>query len=450
MLDKFTILFEHKFKDEHLSELLKGSSVSLVFKVFGIATSYIFFLLVTRNFGAEVMGIFALSFTVLQISSVIGRLGFDTALLRFVAEYSSQNRHDLVKEIYVKALKIIVPFSLFLSVLLFCSAPYISKYIFHKEHLSAYFQIVSFAILPMVLVFINSASLRGIKKIKEYMFLQNVSVFMFATVILALMLPFLRENYVPLIAYIISLVFVALLSLVVWLKKSKLNLISHRNSIKLKDILDVSLPMLLASSLFLIMQWTDTIMLGMFRTEGEVGIYSVVLKIAALTSITLFAINSIAAPKFAEFYGRNDMEGLGKIARQSTKLIFWSSFPILLILFIFPAFILGIFGGEFKVGVFALVILAFGQFINSISGSVAFILQMTGKHKVFQNIILSATAINILLNAILIQRYGIYGAAFATVVSMMFWNLASVIYIRTNLNIMTLYIPLLKVGKVSG
>ena len=99
--------------------MLKGSSVALVFKVFGIAIGYIFILLVTRSFGAEAMGIVTLSFTILQISSVIGSLGFDSALLRFVAEYSSQNRPDLVKEVYVKAIEIIVPFSLFLSVFLF-------------------------------------------------------------------------------------------------------------------------------------------------------------------------------------------------------------------------------------------------------------------------------------------------------------------------------------------
>jgi O-antigen/teichoic acid export membrane protein len=447
LIDKFIILFEQKLKDRHLSELLKGSSVALVFKVFGIATGYIFIFLVTRNFGAEVMGILALSFTVLQISSVIGSLGFDTALLRFVAEYSSQNRPDpdLVKEVYVKAIEIIVPFSLFISILLFFSTPYISKYIFHKENLSIYFQIVSFAVLPMVFVFITAESLRGLKKIKEYMFLHDVSIFLFSTIILVLALFFLSEKYVPIIAYTTSLIFVAFLSLVVWLKNSKVNLISNKNSLKLKDILDVSLPMLLASSLFLIIQWTDTIMLAMFRTETEVGIYNVALKVAMLTSVGLFAINSIAAPKFAEFYGRGDMKGLGKVAQQSTKLIFWSSFPILLILFIFPSFILGIFGGEFKVGIFALIILALGQFVNSISGSVGYILQMTGNHKVFQNIILIATIINIILNAVLIPVYGINGAAFASMVSIMFWNLTSVVYIRKNLNIMTLYIPLLKV-----
>ncbi len=448
MLDKFIILLEQKLKDRHLSELLKGSFVALVFKVLGIVTGYIFILLVSRNFGAEVMGILALSFTILQISSVIGSLGFDTALLRFVAEYSSQNRPDLVKEVYVRAIEIIVPFSLFLSVFLFFSTPYISKYVFHKENLGIYFQIVSFAILPMVLVCLNSESLRGLKKIKEYMFLQDVSIFLFSTIILVLMLFFLREKYVPLIAFTTSLFFVAFLSLVVWLKNSRINLVSHKNSLKFMDILDVSLPMLLASSLFLIMQWTDTIMLGMFRTETEVGVYSVVLKVAMLTSVGLFAINSIAAPKFAEFYSRGDMKGLGKIVQQSTKLIFWSSFPILLILFIFPSFILGTFGGEFKVGVLALIILTLGQFANSISGSVGYILQMTGKHKVFQNIMLTATIINIVLNAVLIPVYGINGAALASMASMIYWNLASVVYIRANFNIMTLYIPLLKIREV--
>ena len=174
-----------------------------------------------------------------------------------------------------------------------------------------------------------------------------ISVFYHHTCFYAL---FFQRQIAPIIAYTTSLIFVSFLSLVVWLKNSKLNLIANKNSLKLKDILDVSLPMLLSSSLFLIIQWTDTIMLGIFRTETEVGVYNVALKVAMLTSVGLFAINSIAAPKFAEFYGKEDMKGLGKVAQQSTKLIFWSSFPILLILFIFPSFILGVFGEEFKVG----------------------------------------------------------------------------------------------------
>jgi O-antigen/teichoic acid export membrane protein len=45
-------------------------------------------LLITHNLGADALGIFALSSTLLNIASVIARLGVDGSLLRFAAEYS--------------------------------------------------------------------------------------------------------------------------------------------------------------------------------------------------------------------------------------------------------------------------------------------------------------------------------------------------------------------------
>jgi len=433
-----------KLKDSHLKELLRGGSIAFVFRITGMLTGYVFTLLISRNLGAGAVGVFALSLTVLTVFSVAGRVGLDTALLRFVAEYTALDRRDLVKEVYLKAIKVVVPLTLLLSGLLFFFSTFIAKHVFHKEFLGVSFMLVSFAVLPMVLIFINSESLRGLKKIKEYVFLQNVAVFLFASMILTVALLFTKDENVPVIAYIISLFFVSVLSLTYWLRSSRLNECARGNGVELKTIMKVSMPLLLSSSLFLIMQWTDTIMLGVFRTEAEVGVYNIALKVAGLTSVALFAVNSIAAPKFAEFYGKGDMEGLGRIARQSTKLIFWTSFPVLLVFLLFPSYILGIFGGEFKAGVYALIILTVGQFVNAISGSVGYILQMTGKQKVFQNIILAASIINIVLNIVLIPGYGINGAAFASMVSMGFWNLSSVLYLKSCFNFSTIYLPILK------
>lgn len=433
-----------RLKDTHLRELLRGSSVTFVFIVVGLALGYAFTLMITRNYGAEVMGLFALAVTVLSIFSVVGRLGFDTALLRFVAEYSSQGKLGSVKEVYVKALKMALPFCLLLSAVLFFAAPYLAEHVFGgKEHLSGYLRIISFAILPLALKLINSESLRGLKKIKEFSFLQNTAIFLFASIFLGVSLSFVRGVHVPVVVYVVSIVTVSMLSLYLWISRSGLSAVRSSDSIRSRAILSVSFPMLLSSSMFLIMQWTDTIMLGMFRTGAEVGIYTVALRVAALTSISLFAVNSIAAPKFAEFYGSGDMKGLEKTVRHSTKMIFWSSLPVLVVLFLFPSLILGIFGPEFKTGVYALLILAVGQFVNAFSGSVGYILQMTGRQKAFQNIILVAAVINIALNAALIPRYGINGAAFASMVSMAFWNVGSVCYISRNLGIKTYYTPVL-------
>jgi len=429
--------------DPHLMELLKGGSIAFTSKIIGIPLSYLFVLLITRNFGANGMGIYALCLTVLGIFTMLGGFGFDTALLRFISEHSSQNAWGLVKDTYFIVFWVVIPLSLLLSILLYLSAPYIAKYIFGKDHLYIYFQIASIGVLPTILFRINSESIRALKKIMEYSFLINISIPLFGSILLFFLIIFVREPYIPLLAYILALISAFILSSILWFRVSGIRSIIRSNSIKLRTILDVSFPMLFASSLTFIIAWTDILMLGIMGTERDVGIYTVAVRIAALTTLPLIAINTIAAPKFAEFYGKGDIKGLGKIAQQSTLLIFWISLPILLLCFAFPSFILGVFGSDFTAGVYALLLLVLGQFINAIAGSVGYILQMTGKHNMFKNIVLVATVINIVLNVLLIPKYGINGAAFASMVSIAFLNLTFVFYIYKYYGFLTLYIPFL-------
>jgi O-antigen/teichoic acid export membrane protein len=447
-----------KLKDAHYAELLKGSSNALALKMIGMGAGYVFVLLITRNFGASQMGVFALSMTLLSVASVPAMLGIDTALVRFAAEYNAEGRDDLVRGVYVKALKIVTPVSFLIALTVFIFSPFLAKAVFHKENLSFYFRLISVAILPYALLSTNSQLLRGLKKIREFSFLYNISYPLFACIFLLGFLAFLKDGSAPVASYASGLVLAAALSFVFVLKKKGFRGFSHDNGtrtdshgneVRLKTLLKVSLPMLLTSSMFLVMHWTDMIMLGMFRTESEVGVYSVVLKMATLAGIPLFAINSIAAPKFAEFYRQRDMEGLGRFVRQSTKIVFWTSFPFLLAYALFPSPILGVFGDGFSAGAFALLFLAAGQFTCAISGSVGHLLNMTGRQNILQNIMFGATGINILLNALLIPDFGINGAAFASLISMAFLNLASVAYVKRHFNIVSIYFPFLR-GAVNG
>lgn len=428
-------------RDRHFKELIGGSSVALAFRITGIFCGYLFTLLVTRIFGADAMGIFALSITILQIASVAGRLGMDTALLRLVAEYSSQGRWGHAKTAYLKALKLVVPFSLILSVVLFLLSPYAAQHVFGKKQLTTAFYMVSLAVTPFSIFFINSECIRGLKMIREYTLLQNVVPYLLASLALVTISAYWKDNIVPLISYVVSVSSLFFISLFMWMKRLESNYrhggpaASRSSSSSLPPsydhLLSISLPMLLSSSLFFIMQWTDTIMLGMFRHEKEVGIYNVSMKIAMLATLTLFAINTISAPKFAEFWGQKDIRALGKVAQQASKLIFWTSLPICLTLWLFPAYILSFFGEEFRMGVPALMILTLGQFVNAVSGSVGYILQMTGKQKVFQHVVLSGAILNLILNAVLIPRFGMTGAAIASAFSTMLINVIPYFLVRT-------------------
>jgi O-antigen/teichoic acid export membrane protein len=425
----------------HLGELVRGGSVALSFKVFGIAAGYAFTLIVTRAFGAYAMGVFALSVTVLNVLALMGKAGLDTALLRFVADYSSQGRRDLVAEAYLKSLRFVVPWCLLLTAALFFLSPYIAGHIFHKAYMARYFRIASFAVLPAAMVTLNAQCLRGLKRVAEFAFFQHVAIFLGAALVLFSLLPFSRDARVPVAAYVSALVLAAALSYFLWRRSGLAESPARGEGMGLTRMLGVALPMFFASSTYFIMHWTDILMLGVFRPEGDVGVYNVAVKVAAVTSITLIAINSIAAPKFAESYGKGDMEGLKDTVVHSTRLIFWTSLPILLVLVVFPSFVMGLFGAEFRMGAGALLLLVAGQFVNAISGSVGFVLNMTGRQKALQNIVLTAAAVNIGLNALLIPPYGINGAALASMISMALWNLASVAYIKAKLGLLSFYIP---------
>ncbi len=426
-------------EDRHFAELVKGFGTAFILRITGIVEGYLFTLLVTKTLGAKSWGTFALSLAVLQIATVIGRLGIDTALLKFTAEYVAKGEIDNLRTVYKKSLFLVLLFSTFVAILVYSLSPVLATEIFHERNLTNHFRTISFAVVPAVLLWLHSGCIRGLKKIKQYMLLQQTGIFGVVIVLFTLCLKISKAPTLPVITYSVAIFILSIISIYLWRKYLlaffiRLNYSQSNQSTayaaRYSKILSISVPMLLSNSLFLIMGWIDTLMLGVFGNTQEVGVYNVALRLSMITSMTLMAINTIAAPKFAEFWGNRDIKSLARVAQQSTRLTFWMSFPILLLFLIFPECILGLFGEEFKMGAFALMILAMGQFINAVSGSVGYILQMTDKQKVFRDVVLFAVIINILLCFSLIPVFGILGAAIANSVTIVFINMVSLFLIR--------------------
>tara|TARA_B100000575_G_scaffold221971_1_gene182369 strand:- start:6 stop:998 length:993 start_codon:yes stop_codon:yes gene_type:complete len=311
-----------------------------------------------------------------------------------------------------------------------------------------YVEYMSFFLLPLVWMFINTQSFRGLKDMLSFSFFYNSAVITFAFTFFLLAFIFFKKDILnnhqaPIYAYSIGIAIAFLFSLFLWLKKSKgTGYISEKN-ITNKQFLNVSIPLMLAQSITFIMGWTDQFMLGAMTTPEDVGIYGVAFKYSTLAIVFLMSINSIAAPKIAEFYANNDIQGLKKTVRHSTKMIFWITTPIVLVFIIFSKIILGFSGEEFKLGITALFILLSGRFFSSICGPVGVVLQMTNNQHIFQNILLIAAVFNISLNYFLIPIYGINGAAFASFASLLFWNIVMVIVVKKKFGFYSFYFPIL-------
>ena len=236
-------------------------------------------------------------------------------------------------------------------------------------------------------------------------------------------------------------------------KKINLKESAEKEIMSYSTLLKISIPLMFAQSVQFIMAWTDKLMLGNMTNPKEVGIYFTAFKLSMFAAVALMSINSIAAPKFAEFFARNDMEGLKKVTHQSTKMIFWTSLPLIVIFFSLPEFFLGLFGEEFKIGVTAFIFMSCGRLVSSFSGSVGSILQMSGNQIIYGLILLIGAVMNVGLNFILIPEgnplsgfgiSGIDGAAFASMCSLSFWNLSMVLVVKKKFGFYTFYIPFLK------
>ena len=426
-------LSEKLKNDLHLKEIIKGSSVAVFLRFTGLFLGYIFTLLITRNYGAKAMGVFSLSLVILEIGTVFGKLGTDSAILKFVPEYLAKGKTRTVLSTYKKILKVAMVTSVISAGIFFLFSQQIAIFVFKKPNLTQALKIASISIIPFALLSLHREAFRGLKKIKEYMLLQQPGLFITASIVIAIfILNGFLEDTAPVISYLVALTVVCIVAVFFWNKKLKENLktANKGESLPLKYILSVSLPMMMSSSLAVVMNIADTAILGIYRPENEVGIYTVAIKLATLSAIGLFAINAIAVPKIVECWGKKDLNTLTKIARQSATLTFFSAFPIIFIFFLMPDFILNFFGQEFGHGATALKILLMAQGINAFFGSNDNIVKMTG-HQVFhQNTIIAATILNIGLNFTLIPLYGLKGAALATAISILFWNIVFAFKVR--------------------
>ncbi len=434
--------FKKLFADSDFSELFSQAGISLILRICGQAAGFVLTLVIARYFGASGLGDYVLAIAVLRGFSIISKLGLDIFSVRFIASFVKKKMWKSI--IYFKRrIEILLIFTCLLCSLImyfFSSeiAALINAQVFHIK-------LNSFLILPMTFFILNYQCLRGLKKIAHFSFYFRVSQALFSIVCIFVFVQFFKNDDIPIFAYLCSLLIVFILSTYSFKKsfhlKKNIQQSESVEKFKIFDMLKISLPIMIAQLVQFIMAWTDKLMLGNMMDSDQVGIYFTAFKLSMLASLSLMAINSIAGPKFAEMFSKNDFSSLKKVVHQSTEIIFWTTIPFVIIFFIFPQKIMLLFGDEFKIGSNALMILSLAKLISSFSGSVGNILQMTGNQFVYMIILSIGALCNVVLNYYLIPIYSIEGAAIASLLSMSLWNLGMVYFIKKEFGFYTFYNP---------
>ncbi len=422
---------------ESLKKIAKGAIIVLVGiaigRLFGLATRII----IARYVSQTEYGIFALAFVILNILVLISGLGLQQGTARQIAYFRGKNDTEKVSRIMFSSIQIVTVASVLAFILLFFSADFVSVTIFHSPELRIPLKIVSVAVPFWVIINILSSIFRGFDNVVPRVYFLEISRPAFFTllliVIMLLNLPFLSILYALLISFI-----VASLAFIIYASKKtplpiKINVGFNSSD---TELITFSLPLMAVLIMNMIIEWTDTLMLGFFKDPDAVGLYNVAIPLAQLIPTISFSLALIYVPVLSKLYAKNLFGEMGKSYLVSTKWMFFVSYPLFLMLFLFPESILSLFfGSSYAESARALQILSLGFIFRTFCGATGATLTALGKTRLIMLASVIAVVLNILLNISLIPLWGIVGAAIASMIAYMGSNTFNVIKLYQHLRI---------------
>jgi O-antigen/teichoic acid export membrane protein len=184
--------------------------------------------------------------------------------------------------------------------------------------------------------------------------------------------------------------------------------------------LATSLPILLVESFYLLLSYTDVLVLQQFCSSEEVGVYFAVVKTLALVSFIHYAMSATTAHRFTEYHAAGDTDRLAAYVTYAIKWTFWPSLAATALLLAFGKPLLWLFGPQFVGGTDIMFIAAIGLVVRAAIGPVERLLNMLGHQNLCALAYALSFALNLGLCVLLVPRYGGHGAAAATSIALTF------------------------------
>ena len=408
-----------ELSDATSKKLVKGAGVSFLGKLISTGFKYFTQVGLAWLLGAESFGLYTLGITIYQFGELFSRMGLDSGVVRYVSIYYGAGDPRRLKGVLLQAIGLpLLSGMVFGGTLFFASAP-IAQGLFGKPELAPALRIFAIALPLGAATNVGAFATTGfqITQYKVYIWELLLPLINLLLAIVLCTIGFGVQGAA--VAWLVALT-LALAATVYFIRRIFPGIASRspKPLFESKQLITFSLPLGFGTFAWLILLWTDVLMLGYFRSASEVGVYRAASQTSLLINIIAGSLITVFAPMIASLYSKGEFEEMGKVFQTSSRWSFSLTLPLFLTIGVAGKNILSIFGTEFAIGWLPLVILALGQLARSGAGGLSnHMLAMSGNQylKLVADIGLAIT--NIALNILLIPRWGVMGAAVATGIS---------------------------------
>ena len=439
---------------EESKRLIKNSALNIVGNIFNKICGYFAVFLAIKTLGIVNYGYYTLGLTIISIGTVFSNMGLNYGVFRFIPIYRGMGDIEKVKGVIYFCGKYLIFCSFIISIIIYFSSNYLSVVIFNKPDLGFFINVLILSLPFTIISMLCSNIFKGFNLIKYKVLIDDVFVLVLRLIFFGSCFLFSLGTLWILYSYLITIIMGSLIgvyfSFIIFPELYQKTIRSVYNK---KEIISYSFPLFLTSFLAIILNRTDVLMIGYYLPSEQVGIYSLANRFAGIVFLISTSIIPIFSPTIAELLGKGKKKEIKYYFINITKWTLIFTIPAFIIITIFSIDFLNIFGAEFTVGNSVVIILSTSFLFNSVLGLSGQVLSIMGRSKIIFVNSICAGILNIILNIILIPKYGLAGAAIATGISMFLVNIARTIEVfffeRLNALNLKLLIPI-SVGILCG
>ncbi|MEI5639563.1 MULTISPECIES: flippase [unclassified Pseudoalteromonas] len=393
---------------------LSNSIWMMLEKVLKLGLALIVTAQIARYLGPTSYGVFSLSLTILAILTVISLSGLNRITVREVVEsISTEDTREILTTVFY--IRLIISFLLYL---IFSSALFVYGY----EYWLGY----SLVFLSIIFTPFNSVDLyfQSVNKLKV------VSFYRSASSVVSSLIKLILVYYQADIFYLFLAVFIEYLLVALFLflcVKKEMNFFNP-NSFSLKKakcFLSESWVEVIAGFGGILFMKLDIVMLQYLDSSESVGLYSAATRLSEAWYFIPASIITVTFPAVIKAKKENDGVYKDKLLLLMTLISFISLLSIATLTFIAKDIVLFIFGESYLQSASVLMVhcwVCLFIFLGSTSGSYMAAEKLL-KYNLYRNLI--GLLINIIANCLLIPQYGGIGAAYATLIAVVFAFLLS-------------------------
>ncbi|MCD6514219.1 MAG: flippase [Candidatus Odinarchaeota archaeon] len=399
-----------------LQKIARGTGIIFTGTILSMFLAFLTRAVIARYYSVSQYGVYSLTLTMLSFAITFAGLGVSEVLPRQIPYYREKYPEKVPSLIFIG---IFIPMSgaTIATLLLIISSDAIA-HVFGDPNLSHPITIIALAIPFQTLFTILVAITRGFGRVRERVFFGSI-ISPFSFLALILLGLFFRLSYTYLfVAYVISVAFTSIIFLIEIKRKGILKLKPSIETNEMKRLLLFSLPLLILGMLGYLMIYTDTLMIGYFKSSKVVGLYNAATPFARMVLIFLTSAGFIYVPLASTLYAQNKINDMRRIYQILTKWVFFLTLPLFSIFFLFPEGVISFtFGEKYTQAAPALAILSVAFMFYPLLGLSGLSLIVIGKTKLIMYSETCSSIFNVALNVILIPKFGILGASVATAIS---------------------------------